>query len=38
VTYPFDFMVLNPVAQLLVRGSTMGSSFTMTVAAKMRNE
>jgi Flp pilus assembly protein TadG len=38
ITYPFDFIVLNPVAQLVVKGSTAGSSFPMVVTAKMRNE
>jgi Flp pilus assembly protein TadG len=39
VGYPFSFMVLNPVANLVVRGSTLGSApFTMTASAEMRNE
>jgi Flp pilus assembly protein TadG len=38
VNYPFDFMVLQPVARLLVSGSTLGSSFTLTASAEMRNE
>jgi Flp pilus assembly protein TadG len=38
ITYPFQFIVMNPVAQLVVNGSTVGSPFTMTVSAKMRNE
>ena len=38
VNYPFSFMVLNPVARLITRTSTMGSAFTMTVSAQMRNE
>ena len=38
VNYPFDFMVLQPVARLLVSGSTIGSSFTLTASAEMRNE
>ena len=38
VSYPFSFMVLNPVAQLVVHGTTLGSSFTMTTTALMRNE
>jgi hypothetical protein len=29
---------MQPVAQLLVKGSTVGSAFTMTSAATMRNE
>jgi Flp pilus assembly protein TadG len=38
VDYPFSFIVMQPVAQLLVKGSTVGSAFTMTSAATMRNE
>ena len=39
VNYPFSFMVLNPVANLVVRGSSLGSApFTMTASAQMRNE
>jgi Flp pilus assembly protein TadG len=39
VNYPFQFIVLNPVAQLVVGGSTLGNApFTMTASAQMRNE
>jgi Flp pilus assembly protein TadG len=38
VTYPFSFMVLQPVANLVVKRSTAGTSFTMTAVAEMRNE
>lgn len=39
VSYPFSFMVLNPVAQLVVSGSNnFGSSFSLTSSAQMRNE
>jgi hypothetical protein len=38
VTYPFEFMVLQPVAQLVVHGSTLGAPITMTASAEMRNE
>jgi Flp pilus assembly protein TadG len=38
VSYPFSFMVLQPVARLLVSGSTLGRPFTLTASAKMRNE
>ena len=38
VSYPFSFMVLNPVARLITRSSTMGAAFNMTVSAQMRNE
>lgn len=38
VGYPFEFMVLQPVAQLVVRGSTAGAPITMGASATMRNE
>ena len=38
VTYPFQFMVLQPVASLLVSGSTAGAPITLTATATMRNE
>lgn len=38
VHYPFNFMVLNPVAQLVVGQSALGGAFTMTTTALMRNE
>ena len=38
VSYPFRFMVLQPVARLLVSGSTLGTPFTLTASAEMRNE
>lgn len=38
VNYPFEFMVLGPVAQLVVKGSTAGDAFTMTASTMMRNE
>ncbi len=38
VEYPFTFMVLQPVAQLVVSGSTVGAPLTMTTSATMRNE
>jgi Flp pilus assembly protein TadG len=39
VNYPFTFMVLNPVARLVVHNSTLGGTgFTMTATALMRNE
>jgi Flp pilus assembly protein TadG len=38
VDYPFTFIVMQPVAGLLVKGSTVGNAFTMTSAAVMRNE
>jgi len=38
VNYPFAFMVLNGVANLVVSGSTAGTPITLTAAAEMRNE
>jgi Flp pilus assembly protein TadG len=38
VTYPFSFMVLQPVAKLVVGTTTTGSAITLTAAATMRNE
>jgi Flp pilus assembly protein TadG len=39
VNYPFNFMVLNPVARLVVRNSALGASaLTLTASAEMRNE
>src|SRR5258708_35257419 len=38
VTYPFRFMVLQPVASLVVAGSTLGAPLTLTANSQMRNE
>jgi Flp pilus assembly protein TadG len=38
VDYPFQFMVLQPVAQLVASGSTVGAPLTMSSSAIMRNE
>jgi Flp pilus assembly protein TadG len=38
VNYPFSFIVLNPVANLVVKGATMGEPITLTATAEMRNE
>ena len=38
VNYPFEFMVLQPVAQLVVSGSTVGAPLTMSASTTMRNE
>ena len=38
IRYPFAFVTLQPVMQLVVRGSTVGEPITMTVSATMRNE
>ncbi|OFW11686.1 MAG: hypothetical protein A3H96_03215 [Acidobacteria bacterium RIFCSPLOWO2_02_FULL_67_36] len=38
INYPFTFIVLNPVAQLVSRGTTTGAPLTMQAAALMRNE
>jgi len=38
VTYPFSFMVLNPVVNLVVNGSALGTPLNLTASAEMRNE
>jgi Flp pilus assembly protein TadG len=38
VSYPFRFMVLNPIVQLVTPGSSTGQPITMQSVALMRNE
>ena len=38
VDYPFQFIVLQPVAQLVSSGTTVGAPITMSATAMMRNE
>jgi Flp pilus assembly protein TadG len=39
VNYPFSFMVLNPVARLVVKGAKVGAApITMSASSEMRNE
>jgi Flp pilus assembly protein TadG len=38
VNYPFEFIVLQPVARLVVSDTDVGEAITMTVSATMRNE
>jgi len=38
VDYPFEFIMLNPVAKLLNPNSTTGAPLTITASAQMRNE
>ena len=38
VRYPFSFIVLQPVARLVVPGGSLGSSIVMAASAMMRNE
>jgi Flp pilus assembly protein TadG len=38
ISYPFEFMVLNPVARLVDRSSSAGAPITMSAVAVMRNE
>lgn len=38
VNYPFQFMVLNPVAKLVRSNATVGAPLTMQSSALMRNE
>ena len=38
ITYPFNFMVLNPVVRLVTPASTLGGPLSMGATALMRNE
>jgi len=38
VDYPFTFIVLQPIARMVVSNSTAGAPLTMTASALMRNE
>jgi len=38
VTYPFTFMVLQPIARLVVPNATAGAPITISTSATMRNE
>ena len=38
VSYPYQFIVLQPIAQLVVRDSKAGAPLTMVASAAMRNE
>ena len=38
ISYPFDFIVLNPAAHLVWSDSTTGAPMTMSAVAIMRNE
>ncbi|MGH9146759.1 MAG: TadE/TadG family type IV pilus assembly protein [Vicinamibacterales bacterium] len=38
VQYPFDFIVLGPVARLINPSTTLGGDLTMVATAVMRNE
>lgn len=38
VDYPFDFIILQPVAQLISPSTTLGQDFTMRATSLMRNE
>lgn len=38
INYPFNFIVLNPVARLVVRNANVGAPVTMQSIATMRNE
>jgi Flp pilus assembly protein TadG len=38
VTYPYTFMVMQPVAQLVVSGSMTGAPINLSARATMRNE
>ena len=38
VNYPFSFIVLNPVVNLVVNGSMLGAPLNLSASAEMRNE
>lgn len=38
INFPFNFIVLNPVARLVSRGATVGGALNMQASALMRNE
>jgi Flp pilus assembly protein TadG len=38
ISYPFSFIVLHPVAQLILPTTTLGNSITLHATATMRNE
>ena len=38
VDYPFEFIMLQPVARLVAPGATVGGPITMRATAIMRNE
>ena len=38
INYPFSFVVLQPVARLIVPGTSLGSPIIMAASAMMRNE
>ena len=38
VSYPFTFVMLQPISRLINPSSTLGAPLTMTVSALMRNE
>ena len=38
VAYPFNFMLLNPVAKMVVADSKTGEALTISAVALMRNE
>lgn len=38
VRYPYQFIVLQPIVQLVVSDSAVGAPITMTASATMRNE
>jgi hypothetical protein len=38
IQLPFNFIMLNGIAKMVVRGATTGSPLTMTARSLMRNE
>lgn len=38
ITYPFEFMMLNPIVRMVTPTSSTGAPITLTAATLMRNE
>ena len=38
ITYPFEFMMLNPIVRMVTPESTTGAPITLTASTLMRNE
>ena len=38
ITYPFEFMMLNPIVRMVTPTSTTGAPITLTAVSLMRNE
>jgi hypothetical protein len=38
ITYPFEFMMLNPIVRMVTPASSTGAPITLTASTLMRNE